>query len=153
MDGLIQQVISQGGDMKAVRSHGQSEMKTKDAVIHFEEGLIGFAECKDFFLIEKENLAPFHLLQSVDYPQVAFFVIEATRLVDNYCYHVPTREWEAIGATDTAKQSAFAIVVIGSTPEKSTVNLQAPLLVNYDRRIGKQLILTDSVFSARHPLV
>ena len=139
--------------MKAIKSHDQSEMKTKDAVIHFEEGLIGFAECKDFLLIDSENLAPFRLLQSVDYPQIVFLVLDATRLISNYCYHVPAREWEAIGVTSTVQPSAFVIVVIGSTPETSTGNLQAPLLVNYDQMIGKQLILTDSVFSVRHPLV
>jgi len=139
--------------MKAVKSHDQSGMRTKDAVIHFEEGLIGFSECKDFLLTAKENLAPFRLLQSVDDREVAFLVLEATMLVSNYCLHVPTREWEAIGVTGTTKPLAFVIVVIGSTPETSTANLQAPLLVNSDQMIGKQLILTDSFFSARHPLV
>jgi len=139
--------------MKAVKSQDQSEMKTKDAVIHFEEGLIGFAECKDFLLIESQTLAPFRLLQSVDYPQIVFLVLDVTRLVGNYCYHIPAREWEAIGVTGTVQPAAFVIVVIGSTPETSTANLQAPLLVNYDQMIGKQLILTDSVFSVRHPLV
>jgi flagellar assembly factor FliW len=139
--------------MKAVKSHDQSQMKTKDGVIHFEEGLIGFSECKDFLLTAKENLAPFRLLQSVDNPQVAFLVLEATMVVSNYCYHVPTREWESIGVTGTTKPLAFVIIVVGSTPETSTANLQAPLLVNSDQMIGKQLILTDSFFSARHPLV
>ena len=139
--------------MKAVKSRDRSEMETKDAVIHFDEGLIGFSECKDFLLIEKENLAPFRLLQSLDDPQIVFLVLDAAMLVSNYCYHVPTREWESIGVTGATKPLAFVIVIIGSTPETSTGNLQAPLLVNSDKMIGKQLILTDSVFSARHPLV
>jgi flagellar assembly factor FliW len=43
-------------------------------------------------------------------------------------------------------------VVIGSTPEMSTGNFQAPLLVNYQKMVGKQVILTDAGFSVRHPL-
>jgi len=138
--------------MKAVKSHDQSEMRTKDEVIHFEEGLIGFSECKDFLLTVKENLAPLRLLESVDNPQVVFLVLDATMLVNNYFLHVPPREWEAIGVTPKTKSLALVIVVVGSTPETTTANLQAPLLVNSDLMIGKQLILTDSFFSARHPL-
>jgi flagellar assembly factor FliW len=57
---------------------------------------------------------------------------------------------EVGGAT---KPLAFVIVVIGSTPEASTGNFQAPLLINYEQMVGKQVILTDSGFSVRQPLV
>ncbi len=43
--------------------------------------------------------------------------------------------------------------LIGSSPESSTGNFQAPLLVNHDKMAGKQIILTDSGFSVRQPLV
>jgi flagellar assembly factor FliW len=58
--------------MKAVQAYDdpatELRLKSKDAVIHFDEGLIGFSECKDFVLMENEGLAPFHLLQSLEYP-------------------------------------------------------------------------------------
>jgi flagellar assembly factor FliW len=129
------------------------KLKSKDAVIHFDEGLIGFSECKDFVLMENESLAPFRLLQSLEYPQVGFLVLDPVLLVNNYCDRVPRRDWESVGVQGETKPLAFVIVVIGSTPETSTGNFQAPLLVNYDRMIGKQIILTDAEFSVRHPLV
>jgi len=49
-----------------MKSNDQFELKAKDAVIHFPEGLIGLAECKDFVLIENLNLAPFRQLKCVD---------------------------------------------------------------------------------------
>jgi len=142
--------------MKAVQAYDQPtqlKLKTKDAIIHFDEGLIGFAECKDFVLMENENLAPFRLLQSIEQPQVGFLVLDPTALVNNYCSCVPAREWEALGVIEPTKPLAFVIVVIGSTPETSTGNFQAPLLVNYETMTGKQVILTDSGFSVRHPLM
>jgi flagellar assembly factor FliW len=128
-------------------------LKSKDAVIHFDEGLIGFSECKDFVVMENESLAPFRLLQSLDSPEVGFLVLEPTALVNNYYERVPARDWESIGVIGTAKPLAFAIIVIGQTPETSTGNLQAPLLVNYENMVGKQVILNDSGFSVRHPLI
>jgi flagellar assembly factor FliW len=128
------------------------KLRSKDAIIHFDEGLIGFSDCKDFILMENEDLAPFRLLQSLDSPHVGFLVLDPTLLVNNYYQHIPQREWASLGIIGDTKPLAFVIVVIGSTPEMSTGNFQAPLLVNYKKMIGKQVILTDAGFSVRHPL-
>ena len=142
--------------MKAMQAYDQTtqlKLKSKDAIIHFDEGLIGFSEFKDFVLMENDGLAPFRLLQSLEAPQVGFLVLEATNLVGNYYDLVPAREWESLGVGGKTKPLAFVIVVVGASPETSTGNFQAPLLVNYDRMEGKQIILTDSGFSVRQPLV
>ncbi len=81
--------------MKAVQAYDQTtqlKLKSKDAIIHFEEGLIGFSNFKDFILMENDNLAPFRLLQSLEAPEVGFLVLEATTVVPNYYDLVPARE-------------------------------------------------------------
>jgi flagellar assembly factor FliW len=142
--------------MKVMQVYDQTtelKLRSKDAVIHFEEGLIGFSEYKDFVLMENDSFAPFRLLQSLESPQVGFLVLEPTALVNNYYDLVPAREWESLGVGGKTKPLAFVIVVVGANPESSTGNLQAPLLINYDNMLGKQIILTDSGFSVRHPLI
>src|SRR5438552_7629052 len=142
--------------MKAMQAYDQTsqhKLKSKDAIIHFDEGLIGFSEFKDFVVMENDGLAPFRLLQSLESPEVGFLVLEPTALVNNYYDRVPNREWESIGVMGTTKPLAFTIIVMGQTPETSTGNLQAPLLVNYEKMIGRQIILTESGFSVRHPLI
>jgi len=129
------------------------KLRSRDAIIHFDEGLVGFSDCKDFVLMENESLSPFRLLQSLESPQVGFLVLDPTMLVNNYYDQVPQREWVSLGVTGTTKPLAFVIVVIGTTPEMSTGNFQAPLLINYEKMIGKQVILTDAEYSVRHPLV
>ena len=129
------------------------KLRSKDAIIHFDEGLIGFSDCKDFVLMENESLAPYRLLQSLESPQVGFLVLEPTMLVNNYHEHIPRREWESLGVTGEIRPLAFVIVVVGSTPETSTGNFQAPLLINYEQMVGKQIILTDPGYSVRHPLI
>ena len=42
--------------MQALDQPTQLKLKSKDAVIHFEEGLIGFSEFKDFVYREKYKL-------------------------------------------------------------------------------------------------
>lgn len=133
------------------RSH--LKLKSKDAVIHFDEGLIGFPEFKDFVLMENESLAPFRQLRSLDAPHVGFLVLEAGAVVGNFLETVSSREWESLAMDGQTRPLAFVIVVIGSSPESSTGNFQAPLLVNYEKMVGKQIILTDSGFSMRQPLL
>ena len=139
--------------MQALEQTTRLKLQSKDAVIHFEEGLIGFSDFKDFVLMENDGLAPFRLLQSVESPSVGFLVLEAATLVNNYHELVPAREWESLAVRGETNPLAFVIVVIGSTPEASTGNFQAPLLVNYETMVGKQVILTDSGFSVRQPLL
>src|SRR5207244_4322385 len=103
--------------------------------------------------MENDSLAPFRLLQSLESPQVGFLVLEPTAMANNYYDLVPAREWESLGIAGKTKPLAFVIVVIGNNPQSSTGNFQAPLLVNYDKMVGKQIILTDSGFSVRQPLV
>src|SRR5712671_4455224 len=108
------------GSMKAMQALDPAthlKVKSKDAIIHFEEGLIGFSEFKDFVLMENDGLAPFRLLQSLESPSVGFLVLEASTLVNNYHELVPAREWESVGVAAGTGPLAFVIVVIGNTPE------------------------------------
>ena len=125
----------------------------KDTIIHFDEGLIGFSDCKDFQLMENDNIAPFRLLQSSEVEEVGFLVIEPSAVLKDYYSRIPAREWESIELRPGEPHLAFVICIIGSTPRDSTGNFQAPLIINYKRMMGRQLILTDVALSVRQPLV
>jgi len=136
------------------RVHSTSAwLGSKDSIIHFEEGLIGFSECKNFVLMENAELAPFRLLQSAEKPEVGFLVLDPTVIIKDYCAAVPKREWESAGVSDDDARLAFVICIVGPTPEESTGNFQAPLIINYQLMTGRQVILTDSGFSVRQPLL
>ena len=136
-----------------VISHDLSTKTQGGAIIHFDEGLVGFSDCKDFLLIENDRIAPFRLLQSAQ-KEVSFLVIDASIVMPDYCNRIPLREWESIGVSLAESQpTAFIICVLGPSADASTGNLQAPLIINYKKMIGRQIILTDTVFSVRHPLL
>jgi flagellar assembly factor FliW len=126
---------------------------SKDSVLRFEEGLIGFSECKDFVLMENDDIAPFRLLQSIEKPEVEFLVLEPLVVARDFYRTVPARYWDTIGITNPSDYLAFVICVIGKTPSASTGNFQAPLIINFKRMIGRQVILTDCELSVRQPLL
>jgi flagellar assembly factor FliW len=140
--------------MKAMASIGRSiPVQSKDTVIHFDEGLIGFSDCKDFRVMEDDSIAPFHLLQSSQTKELGFLVLEPSVVMFDYYSRIPAREWESIGLSPSDRRLAFVICVIGASPNQSTGNFQAPLIVNYSKMNGRQLILTDAALSVRQPLM
>ena len=142
--------------MKVIESlnlTGESEGQDQKTLIHFEEGLIGFSDVKNFNLLENDYLAPFRLLRAVEGPDVGFLVLDPTTRIPDYCQLIPSREWKSLGVTNPEDYLAFITVVLGATAEESTGNFQAPLLVNHRQMVGKQVIMTDSGFSVREPLL
>jgi flagellar assembly factor FliW len=122
-------------------------------VIRFEEGLVGFPACKRFVIMENETLSPFRIFQCLDDPRVGFLVLDSTLVVQDYTRSISQDAWQTVGVTEPADQLALVISIIGSVPEESSANLQAPLLINYKEMKGRQMILTGSGYSVTHPLL
>lgn len=122
-------------------------------VILFEEGLIGFPAAKRFILIENESLSPFRIFQCVDNPRVGFLVIDPRQVVKNYERSIPSDAWRSLDVTEKEDRLSLVISIIGKEPQESTANLQAPLLINSRKMLGKQLILTNSRHSVTQALV
>jgi flagellar assembly factor FliW len=139
--------------MPTLEQEAQPRLYGKNAIIHFEEGLIGFPDCRNFVLIETEEFAPFRLLQSAERPDIGFLVLDPTVVMKNYYDMIPDREWKSLGLYEREGNLAFVICIIGPTPLESTGNFQAPLILNYRKMVGRQIILTDSDFSVRQPLL
>ena len=125
-----------------------------ESTIQFQEGLIGFYDCKSFRLIAREEIAPFRWLQSTDRPDIGFLVIDPSLVISDYKAVIPNREWESLGVFNPdAGMVLVTCMVAASSNGGSTGNLQAPLLVNFQKRAGKQVILTETGLTSRHPLL
>jgi flagellar assembly factor FliW len=124
----------------------------KNTIIHFDEGLVGFSECKDFQLMENDTITPFRLLKSAEKKEVGFIVLDPSVVMADYYKRIPAREWQSISLSTNDPLSALVICIIGPSANHSTGNFQAPLIINYKKMIGRQLILTDAALSVRQPL-
>ena len=129
------------------------EITSTESTIQFQEGLIGFYECKSFRLIAREEIAPFRWLQSTDRPDIGFLVIDPSLVISDYKAIIPNREWESLGVADPEKGMVLVTCMVAQSSGASTGNLQAPLLVNFQKRAGKQVILTETGLTSRHPLL
>ena len=120
--------------------------------ITFPFGLFGFESLKDYVLLDAEQ-QPFYWLQSLDAEQVAFVLINPFLFRPDYEMNIDNEELLPIGVTDPGKAVIFSIVTIPQGDSPMTANLQGPLIINRDSRLGIQAILTDSRWKTKHDIL
>lgn len=126
----------------------------EEAVITFPEGLIGCEGWKRFVLQDTEESGSFRLLQSLDDQRVSFVVTDPYLLLPDYSFEMTEADVNTIGLTKPGDALVLCVLVVKLKPELSvTANLLGPLVINVKRQIGVQVILPQSGYSARFPVM
>lgn len=122
-----------------------------DTIISFAAGLPGFAQLRDFALVEtqRDDLV---WLQSVDLPELTFLLADPFALVAGFEVDIPASDLAAMGATD--QRDALLVLVIAQLDggQPTSANLQSPVVIDRDRRLGRQVVLPDSRYGMHHPI-
>ena len=117
--------------------------------VSFPQGLLGFENLKSFVLLDAAQ-PPFYWLQSLNDPEVAFVLIDPVIFKPDYTPDVPAEELEEIGINGGENQLVFAIVTIPEQQERMTANLQGPVIINKQSKIGRQVISRSQRWKVRH---
>ena len=124
----------------------------EDEVITLVEGMLGFSECTRYTLMDDEIGEPFMWMQSLDIPSLAFVVIDPAIILPSYHFSVKKDQIKALETNNVDDLQVYVIVTMAANILDVTVNLQGPLVVNKNKRVGQQIVLNDPNFSTRHPL-
>lgn len=130
---------------------GVLEYEEKD-VLTFEEGLPGFQDEKRFIVIYSGDPGlPFHYLQSLSTPELAFVVTDPFLFVENYDFELADETVEKLGIPSSEVLSIFSVVTIPEAVEQATINLVAPVIINNANGKSKQVILNGD-YAVQHRL-
>jgi flagellar assembly factor FliW len=125
-----------------------------DRVIVFEQGLLGFAGITRYALLDPpEGAGPFAWLQAVEPGSLAFLVCDPAPFVPDYRVGVRPEDLASLRMGDVSEGLVRVIVTVPKPPAPVTVNLLGPLVLNLRERLGRQLVLSDSGYGTRHPLM
>ncbi len=117
---------------------------SKEDVVNFDTGLYGFENNHSFLYIPSDDEQfQFNWLQSIDDPDLVFIVTDPFLFVEGYDFELDEEIVGQLDITETKKLSILSIVNIGDDVEKTTVNIKAPIIINNETKIGKQIILTE----------
>lgn len=115
-------------------------------------GLLGFEQIKDYVLLANPVEAPFAWLQVEDNASLAFVVINPFLVAPDYQPDIPESDVEFLGLQEASDAILLNIVTIQG-PQRATINLKGPIVVNRHTRIGKQVILNNAAnYSVQFPL-
>lgn len=131
--------------------HGEQEIN-KDDIIHFPSGIPGFLDEKEFYILPLEGTDLF-VLQSVKTPELAFIVTDPFVLLPQYEFDLPDETIEKLEIQTEKDVVTFAILTLREPFKDTTANLQAPLVINQTKKLGKQVILNQTSYQTRHKIM
>jgi flagellar assembly factor FliW len=116
---------------------GPIEIEPGD-VIWFPVGLSGLDGCRHWVLLADAQNAGLGWLQSTTHPEVALAVVSPRRFVPAYEVRVAHSQLSPLALEPS--RGAHVLVIVNKHEQSITLNLKAPLIVNLERRIGRQVV-------------
>ncbi|NLP52698.1 flagellar assembly protein FliW [Bacillus sp. RO1] len=131
--------------------HGLIEVQ-KEEVVRFPNGLPGFLGEKEFTVIPFSEDGMFYILQSVQTPELGFVMTNPFTFYPDYDFNLENQSVETLELDSAEDVSVYSVLTMADPFHLTTANLQAPVVVNMKRKLGKQVILTGSPYQTKHYL-
>jgi flagellar assembly factor FliW len=112
-----------------------------DDIFLFPHGLFAFEDCRHWVLLSDAENESLGWLQSVSRPEIALAVVSPRRFVPSYQVRVVRSQLAPLQLEQC--DQAFLLTIVSQNEQSLTVNLKAPIIINLDRRLGRQVITTD----------
>ena len=127
---------------------------TEDHVFHFTEGIPGFPDDKAFAYLPfgEKDKSPFAYLQSLDTPELTFLVADPFSFFSDYMVPLTDDFAAELEFSNDNPPQIYTTVTIPEKLENMTTNLLAPILLNWQTKTGRQVILEKTPYTTRHRL-
>lgn len=125
---------------------------SKDSILKFENGILGFEKFKDYVMINFElGSDDLMCLQSLDEKELAFVLVNPFNLKPDYSPSLTEEDVEELGISDSTEGVfCYAICTVKDNITENTVNLKSPIIVNPENMKAKQIVLENNEYAVRH---
>ncbi|MED3802753.1 flagellar assembly protein FliW [Lysinibacillus xylanilyticus] len=127
----------------ATKFLGEVEISEQD-ILTFEHGLLGLEDEKKFVILPIDADLPLAILQSVEHKEIGFVVAYPFAFKKDYSFDISEDDRDQLQIEKEEDVLTYSIVTMKETFQESTINLLAPLIVNMDKKCGKQIVLQDN---------
>ncbi len=133
-----------------VLNMGEVEV-AEDKIINFVQGPFAFENYKKFFIIDpEENDFPFKLLQSTEEESLGFILTDPFTFKPDYDIELNEDVLQELEIEKPEDILAFVFLVIPDKVEDISANLVAPIIINAEKRLAKQVILDGTDYETKH---
>ncbi|MBN2324700.1 MAG: flagellar assembly protein FliW [Spirochaetes bacterium] len=130
------------------RPYGEIEVHEKQKV-HFPEGLIGFEDIHDYYMLDSKE-GPFYWLQASCEPDMAFLLIDPRVFMEDYELAISESELLQLSLESLDDMLDFAIVTVPDDPSMISANLMGPVVINRKTRVARQVISQRDDYGVKH---
>lgn len=126
-----------------------------DKIIKLENGIIGFPDLKRFAMLHNEEKSDGRVawLVSIEEPAFALPVIDPLSVCPDYNPIVEDELLKPLGTLNPDDMLVLVTLTVPKgNPEKMTVNLKAPFIINAENTQGVQVILDDNKYEIKFPV-
>lgn len=131
--------------------HGEKVIDEK-SIITFPQAIPGFPDEKKFIVLSLDDEGEFLVLQSLVNSQLAFIITNPFSFFKEYDFTLENHVVELLEIESEKDIVVFSILTVHDPFNKTTANLQAPVVVNNKKRLAKQVILSNQDYHTKHPL-
>ena len=121
-------------------------------IINFPHGIPGFPEEKSFVTVVNDPGSPFSFLQSTTEAYLAFLLADPFIFFKDYEFVLDDQVDLELGISKDQPPQVFVIATVREKLEEMTVNLLAPIVINNQKSIGRQIVLEKTAYGTRHQL-
>ena len=124
-------------------------------IVRFPEGLYGFEKESEFTLLPfNPNVeSPMEWMQSLKSDHLAFVVTDPYLYLPDYKLKLSEEDKKRVELEEDDLFLTRAIVTIPENYSEMTANLIAPVVINKDKGVAKQFVLTNMDYDTRHYLL
>jgi flagellar assembly factor FliW len=119
-------------------------------------GMLGFSDKKQYIILQHQENSPFFWYQSLDDPGIAFVITSPFLFKPDYQIDLKAvlkeMSWD-IDGKDDALDLYIVVNIPKGMPHQMTGNLIGPILINNNLNQAVQMVLSNSPYSHKYPLL
>lgn len=131
--------------------HGELKIN-KENLLHFEKGIPGFPDETQFVLIPLSDDGLFQVLQSTANAEIGFIITDPFVFKKDYDFTLEDSIVDDLRLQNEKDVKVFVILTPQEPFNRSTANLQAPVIINSNNQHARQVILNNTNYQTKHPL-
>lgn len=131
--------------------HGEREINASE-VIQFPKGIPGFENEHEFVLLPLTDDNVFLILQSVQTSELAFVVTDPFLFYKDYDFQLEEATVKSLELESPSDVKVLTILSVKDPFKETTINLQAPVVINVKKQMSKQVVLNDESYHTKHRL-
>ena len=124
-------------------------------VVQFIEPIAGFPNCLRYALLPymqangREDPA-IRWLQAMDAPFHTFIVADPWSVAPEYAPEIADADAAQLDALSFSQAALYGIMTVSHQQGELSINLRAPLVVNHQMRLAKQVVILNGEYTTSH---